>query len=454
MNISSNSSNLLKIRQFLAGDVFGVILFIIAALIVIFNYTIPGSIYLGFLVCIIVVVCDDPLTAVYPLLLLSGFTIQNKNSYDEYIEYVWAIPIVLFAILFHIIVYRKKIEPKRGELLLPMSFVAFATILGGVGIMTPTEYFTRTNLFYMFTLGILPIVVYSYFSAVLGPGKNGEEPVDIRIAKIMTGCCGFLVFAIIEYYVENWWNFIFDPNILPFQWRNNACTIMMLCLPFVFYLAREKHFGFISIAFLTMCAMILSGSRGGMVFGSIEFLILTIHQIIVDKKHRKIMITIVIACVVVLIIIVPQLRHYLRYTIERFTSSKENFRRLGLLKRSIEDFLANPITGRGLGYMGNRDLHASKQGTLCWYHSSIPQVLGSFGILGILAYGYQFIARIRFLSKKSSKLSEPIIFSFIGLELISLVNPGIFAPIYLVVLTFLFVVLEQFPKNDSFSVMN
>ncbi|MBQ2500073.1 MAG: hypothetical protein II522_01215, partial [Clostridia bacterium] len=137
----------------------------------------------------------------------------------------------------------------------------------------------------------------------------------------------------------------------------------------------------------------------------------------------------------------------LAYTLDRFTSYKENFRRLGLWKRSVEDFLANPLFGRGVGYKGNRDLHPSKIGSLCWYHSSLPQIWGSLGIAGLLAYGYQFIARIKFFMRRHTDEARAVFFSFVGLELISLVNPGIFAPAYLIIITILFVITEQYTKE-------
>ena len=135
------------------------------------------------------------------------------------------------------------------------------------------------------------------------------------------------------------------------------------------------------------------------------------------------------------------------YTLSRFTSSKENFRRIGLWKRSVSDFLSNPVTGRGIGYMGNRDFHPSQVGQLCWYHSSIPQVIGSMGIVGILAYGYQLVCRVKVLRGLGSA-GACALMSILGLELMSLVNPGIFTPAYLIIITVVMACAERASSNN------
>ena len=446
------SDLLLKVRKFLASDTFSIILFILAALIIIFNWEIPGSIYLGFLICGILVVSDDLFSCFLPALLLISFAIRNKDSYDDYMEYLWGIPIVVFAVLFHIIAYRKVFTYKKGELLLPMCLATAALMLGGVGSMTWAEYTSKINLSYMFALGALIILVYIFIGGVLRPGKNYTDHMDERLSKVMITVSCYLVFSVLQWYVEHLDEFIFERNILAFQWRNNACTILMIAMPFTFYMAAKKNFAYISVAFLSYGAIVLTGSRGGLLFGAVELMILVVYFAVTDKKHRKPLLLIIGIVFVVAICLSPKLIHLMRYTLERFTSYKENFRRLGLIKRSFEDFLSNPITGRGIGYMGNRDLHPSKIGQLCWYHSSVPQVIGSFGILGILAYGYQLFCRIRFFIRRKSLFSKTVFMSFIALELMSLVNPGIFAPAYLVIITILFAIVENYETELNGSV--
>ena len=443
-----------KLRIFLASDYFNLIMLLIAAVIIMVDQLVASPVYygfsviFGFIICAVLLLTDDIVSILGPSLILISFLIQYKNSYDGYMHYLWAIPIIAFCIIFHFVYYRKAFsfkKPSELELIRPMCAAAVALILGGVGIMSFSEYTTKINLSYMFCLGPLVILVYWFLSGLIGPGKNYTEHMDERLSKIMVAVAGFLIFAIFEYYGEHWQKFLADPDILPFQWRNNACTLLMLAMPFSFYMARKKHFAYIIVPLMSCVAFVLSGSRGGLVFGAIEFLILIVYYAKVDKKHRKFYIAILSLLIVAAIIFVILFSDMLAYTIDRFTSYKENFRRLGLWKRSITDFLANPITGRGIGYMGNRDLHPSAIGQLCWYHSSIPQVIGSFGIVGIICYGYQLLKRLSFFKKRrDDAFSVTIFFSFLALELMSLVNPGIFAPAYLVIITMFFIFAEQY----------
>lgn len=66
------------------------------------------------------------------------------------------------------------------------------------------------------------------------------------------------------------------------------------------------------------------------------------------------------------------------------------------------------------------------------------------GIVGILAYVYQFIKRMFLLWRKPTLFNMTVFLSYVSLELMSLVNPGIFCPIpYLLIVTIFFVVVER-----------
>ena len=100
--------------------------------------------------------------------------------------------------------------------------------------------------------------------------------------------------------------------------------------------------------------------------------------------------------------------------------------------------------------MGNRDVHPSKTGALCWYHCSVLQVIGSFGLIGIVAYSYQMIERLKLFKSRNSLFGKSVFFSFLSLEFMSLVNPGVFSPLYLFYLTVLLIIIEnyKFPELE------
>jgi hypothetical protein len=93
--------------------------------------------------------------------------------------------------------------------------------------------------------------------------------------------------------------------------------------------------------------------------------------------------------------------------------------------------------------MGNRDVHPSAKHALCWYHNSIIQVAASCGAVGIAAFTFLNVQRIRVFIKNISFFAIIMLLSFIGLEMMSLVNPGIFVPVpYLFIVSIYFIVMQ------------
>ena len=98
--------------------------------------------------------------------------------------------------------------------------------------------------------------------------------------------------------------------------------------------------------------------------------------------------------------------------------------------------------------MGNRDIHSSAKYALCWYHCSVVQVPASMGVAGILAYLFLNIQRIKVFIKNISLFNITLFISFIGLEMMSLVNPGLFAPVpYLLMISLYFPIMEGVKQN-------
>lgn len=455
--VAGKKAVLMRFRSLADSLAFSAFLFLLAVVVIIINDYVTGTLVFALITAILLLLCDDIVTIFHPVVLLMAFAIQAKNSFDDYMQPRTFIigGFLIFSIFFHVIYYRKQYSFRKGELFLPILLVSVTCLLGGVGHLSVAEYFRFISVNYMFCLGFLVLLIYLLVGAKVQPGKNGTKPMDERISLVFCSVVGFLIVAILEYYAEHWTEFMEHPGILAFQWRNNACTWLMIGLPFTFYMAYRKHWAYYFLSFGSFGAFVLSGSRGGLLFGTLELIMLIIYFAVHDKRHRKLLIVIVSVSVLALLISLPKLIPFMSYTLNRFSlASGESSIRLGLWKRSVSDFLSSPINGRGLGYMGNRDIHASSIATLCWYHSSIPQVIGSFGILGILTYGYQFYKRLKLFSQRHSLFSRTVLWSFVGLELMSLVNPGIFAPNYLIVMTILFVVVEnyEFPsmKEDVY----
>lgn len=189
--------------------------------------------------------------------------------------------------------------------------------------------------------------------------------------------------------------------------------------------------------------MLLSGSGGGFLMGTVTVFCCFIYMIIFDKKARKIWIGVVSLCVLAGLLAIAYL-----FRAYKFASFEDMFYsnnlRIALLRRSLVDFSSHPVFGVGLGYTGNTDIYSPKSGAMNWYHMMIPQIIGSMGIVGILGYLGQFIIRARLVIKNFDMYNATLGLSYLGLFFMSQVNPGEFCPIpYALLAVLLFIFIER-----------
>ncbi|NCA92693.1 hypothetical protein EOM82_05510 [bacterium] len=172
--------------------------------------------------------------------------------------------------------------------------------------------------------------------------------------------------------------------------------------------------------------------------GTVEFFFCLVYLAIMDKKARFTYIcTLLIAGMIIYVNIENLLTFYKIDSISRFFNEKEA--RYNLITRMSGDFKSNILFGRGLGYTGNEDLYSPVKGAMHWYHMMIPQIIGSLGITGVIAYIVQWAIRARTIFYKTNAYLLVLGLSYFGLFLMSQVNPGKFCPMpysMLAVITF------------------
>ena len=126
----------------------------------------------------------------------------------------------------------------------------------------------------------------------------------------------------------------------------------------------------------------------------------------------------------------------------------------GMMIIAVENFKTFPFFGTGIGYRGLRGVYENKEGMFGCYHCLPVQVVGSMGLFGAAAYLYMFRERIRVLKRsKDKEFGATVLFSYVGLLWISMVNPGIFCPVvYGLQLAVYFIAAERtgdFPKSPE-----
>jgi hypothetical protein len=244
-------------------------------------------------------------------------------------------------------------------------------------------------------------------------------------------------------------------ELLDFQWRNNISTILMIGQPYLFLRAHKRFFWFF-LGILSCVAMILAASRGALIFGTLEIVACVAVFLWQCRGFRR-YVTLVLCLigavtVTIAIILLWDSVHTLfsRFFNTLFDSEKiVQESRFQLIFRAKDDFLRNPIFGSGLGYSGNSDIYNPRKGALYFYHSAPLQIVGSLGILGVLAYSYQLFVQGRLLFRLRTRYAMTVALSILFLWGMSIVNPGVFAPIPYAMIIPLSLFVASNPRDDS-----
>jgi hypothetical protein len=301
------------------------------------------------------------------------------------------------------------------------------------------------------------------------PKECGKE-----VARIMYVTGLFACFCVINFYRIDWALFMETKRFLDFQSSNNLSTFLMLAMPFPLLYGSRRYIDIIS-AFIMYICIIFTGSRGGLFMGSLELMIILLGFAIYDNSRIFNHIfygAIVLAIGYAVLKYIPDFFEFYRINIEvnpedaniwdYVVALKDYFlreatdidigeTRVKLFERMFADFKTNPIFGTGIGYTGNADIYDPQKGAMNWYHMWFAQVVGGLGIVGILAYGYQLIARIKIFLKNTSLLNFTLMLSYLGLFLMSQVNPGEFCPMpYAALAVTYFIIMEKDEDDMSF----
>ena len=423
----------------------------LAAVIVVWTMQeVAGAVVFVALITLKLVVCDDILPTTLPFLLLSTFLTSCYDSYNTFIAYLPAAPVVAVCAIFHFVVYAKPF--RSGDSAYGIIFVSLAVTLGGMGAFGLWDY--MHGAYYIFGLGFGMLAAYfimkSQFSVRWG------YDIRERFALIMTLVGVLCSVMVTTGYVRRWLSLPTGAYALGFS-RNNISTLLMFAMPFPMFLGIKRKWttALTALFFAILC---ITTSRGGLIFGTVEFIVCCSVWIACGGKQKKVRALIcggvallVAVCLGVMIwktvadriLIEGGLKSEIRYT---------------LMLESFENFLESPWLGTGILDDSISYGEGRKQGAMAWYHMMIPQIIGSMGLLGVIAYGLQLFIRAKLVFTRVSPWSICLGISYLGLLLMSQVNPGEFCPLpFLLLATLLFILQERrleersLPVSERFS---
>ncbi len=335
---------------------------------------------------------------------------------------------ILGSMIYNIIRHKKRFH--YNGIFTPMFAVSVAVTVGGTMSISREEYFEIGNLYYVLFLGFLMLLLCQ-FLYILWDGEHAEK-LKGEFIRAMCHSGIFLGAVMVMYYALNLTEFTRTQQIVEFllrnPFRNVAVSYYIIAMPFVFYRAREKMIYMLG-GVLVYVACLISGSRMGLLFGSAQFFICMVYFIATAKKRKWIYAGVLTALVAGVLIMKDDLLYFYLGRTEfgnGFISMGES--RIEMMRRSLIDFKNNMIFGQGLGYTGNEDCYAPRLFEMHWYHNFICQIAGSLGIVGILAYMYQFYYRLELLLKRTNYFGWLVCLMYVGALMIGIVDTGIFTP--------------------------
>lgn len=420
-----------KTRAFINGKLAALLYTIIACVTVSFsleNYAIP----LFILWILFVLLMEKSFLNVFlPMTLLCGFALRTSGQSTYLLKHVWlAVPVVIVFVL-HFVIHGVRV--RRGRLLFAQVGISAALLLGGAFHISSENYFKLDVLYYVIFLGVGMIFFYLWFLS----GVSSNEYYDAR--EKLLECFLFLgvfcAYSIIDQMLRT---FLTEGVLIhAFVWSNDICELMMFCIPAAFYYASKNYFfTFVGIFFYGI--MLFTNSLSAVATGAV-LLVLCLLFLIKNRRDKRpltvaILSLFLLSAAAALVVMLDRNGGFLAWLAE-----EENGRQ-GYALAAWENFLSSPIFGVGMGALGNENTTFM---TIVWMHNFILQILGSMGLLGLAAYGYQLYVRVRLARRHRDPRSFACFLSYVGLFLISMFQPGEFCPMpYALMAVMIFSVLE------------
>ena len=302
---------------------------------------------------------------------------------------------------------------------------AIALLISGISSNLPAKYVG--NFMGALLIAIAPLFVY----AIMLNYQDKERPTLEYIARTIMYFGLEMVVHLIIYYIFKPESLLIIANVphLGYGISNTVATYFLITIPICFYLYVKKE-GNVAYLYLLAAAaqfvsIILTTSRGGTIFGILEFIITSIVTIfVVDKKKRKgyllFALVMLILCGALFGIMYKKVIGFID---NMFSDGMNDSGRFELYREALACFFEHPIVGVGLGYIGRMKTVFNTIG-IYMFHNTILQYAACSGIVGLTALAYLYFVRLEIVFEKWNIFSLYMIMAFIGFEGYSLLNTG------------------------------
>ncbi len=411
----------------------------------------PSMIVNAMLFAAVLVLSDNFVAAFMPFMGVMVNGTQYFEKWTDILDYLpWAIPVVI-AVIFHFAVYRKPIRlglSGRGNVA-----VAVAVLFGGLGIMSLKDLATAEGIYHyiMLSVGMLLVYVVLYSNLVHHTSFDAKNYFLWSMFFVGLAAAATVFCVYVKHFAANR-----DMTLTDFlkllYFRNSIAPILIMSLPTPFYFAKTRKKWFVKILFFASAivlyvATLATGARTALVFGSLLFMCCIVYFCWGRDNFAVKCVCVsffVLVCISVVYLLWEKVVNVfaLRFAYEGHITLEDGRIKLWLL--SLKDFLKNPLFGIGVASSAHSDLAGQIEGSIAWYHSYYPQIIGSMGLVGILAYGYRAFLRLKLCLCCPNNATVAVGLSALGMFLYSQTDPGEFIPIpFGIMIVFAFAVLDR-----------
>lgn len=401
-------------------------------------------IMLEIFICFIIVellLSRDIMPMLSSLIIIATCIFSQYGTYiDDYIAVMPYAIAAMIAILVRFIIYRTHFT--SGKILYPTIAVAIAILLGGIGLYPAKAYLQPILLYYYIGLSIGAILTYLGLRNYIYNDSVYKPMVALTHLAVSLCLLGFIM--IFQHVLP----YLIEAKPWAVQWSNNLSTILIFSMPFCFYRAIRGRFSFIYliIGVLAFIAILLTLSRGGILFGTLTFCASGLYALIYSRKFSRASIIILAGVCLGIVIFLLSKKAFLDFLHECMQISP-NEARVKMYALAVDNFIKHPIFGTGVFFKG--DFYSPAKGAMYWYHSTPFQIIGMTGIVGIIAYSYQYFVRFKTLLNRKSLFNYACFISFLMFELMAFVNPGDYVPIPFMVMLFMLFCICEITVDDK-----
>ncbi len=333
----------------------------------------------------------------------------NNTSYTAYVLSNLPIIIILAVLLIlsfviHFILNKGFVEIFTKKTKLSFVFIPLIIFICLNGITN--ENYEIKNLIFALVNVICWVFIYLLFVHNLTYDEN-----TINFFFKCCFCSAVLLLGeLIDTYLTS--NVVIDGVInkvnIKLGWgiSNNISNILCVIMPAVFYLAYAskkfyKETIFFTVGIISYVAIFFTLCRNGMIFGTIEFIVLVLLLLFKSPNKKQLRIYSIFAFIVILVITMTIYANY-KETFENLfgelTQIKlENNGRFKLWKEAFESFKKYPIFGAGF-YSTSFETMVSFIPPM--YHNTIFELLGCAGITTTICYLFYRAKTIEFILYK------------------------------------------------------